>query len=147
MSASKPFWEHVPLAEMTDEQWESLCDGCGKCCLHKLEDEDDGEVYYTNIACRYMNDNCLCDDYQQRSQLVPECLTLKPEKIASFHWLPKSCSYRLLTEQQPLPSWHHLITGSKDTIHEMGQSVKNKVLSETAIDPDDYQEHVIHWID
>jgi len=150
MSADKvrPFWESKQLHELNQEQWESLCDGCGKCCLHKLEDEDDGEVYYTNVACRLLNiDSCRCSDYSNRLDKVPGCLSLKASDVAKFEWLPSSCAYRLLSEGQSLPDWHPLITGDANIMHRGGMSVSRKVVSEETVHEDDHEEHVIHWID
>lgn len=142
-----PFWKNKTFAEMTSEEWESLCDGCAKCCLHKLEDEDTGEVYYTDIACAYLNtETCTCKDYTKRLENVPECLKLRPEDIKEFHWLPSSCSYRLLAEGQDLPEWHHLISCSRETIHEQGLSVYGKVISETNVNEEDHEDRIIHWV-
>ncbi len=133
---------------MDQEQWEALCDGCGKCCLHKLEDEDDGEVYYTDVACQLLNvDSCRCTDYPNRLEKVPGCLLLKPEDVKQFQWLPSSCSYRLMAENKPLPLWHPLLSGDNKMMHRAGMSVSRKVVSEKSVNEDDYQEHVIHWVD
>ncbi|MCR8921740.1 YcgN family cysteine cluster protein [Dasania sp. GY-MA-18] len=147
MTAVKPFWETVPLAEMSREQWESLCDGCAKCCLHKLEDEDDGQVYYTKVVCRYMDDDCRCTEYQRRNELVPNCVWLRPEDVESFHWLPSTCAYRLVYEGQPLPQWHPLVSGNAESVHEAGVSIKGRALSEEFVHPDGYEEHIIHWVE
>ena len=147
MTAVKPFWETVPLAEMSREQWESLCDGCAKCCLHKLEDEDDGQVYYTKVVCRYMDDDCRCTEYQRRNELVPNCVWLRPEDVESFHWLPSTCAYRLVYEGQPLPQWHPLISGNDESVHQAGVSIKGRALSEEFVHPDGYEEHIIHWVE
>ncbi|MCK5882037.1 MAG: YcgN family cysteine cluster protein, partial [Sinobacterium sp.] len=104
---------------MSTSQWESLCDGCSKCCLIKLEDEDSGQVAYTNVVCQYMNEeNCQCSEYQTRSELVPNCVWLKPEMVEEFFWLPDSCAYRLISEGKDLPYWHHLKSGSRESIHQ-----------------------------
>ncbi|NRA41133.1 MAG: YcgN family cysteine cluster protein [Pseudomonadales bacterium] len=145
---SLPFWQQKSLQQMTQEEWESLCDGCAKCCLIKLQDEDTDQVAYTNVVCRYMDqDNCQCTEYQQRNQLVPHCVWLKPEMVDQFFWLPDSCAYRLVAEGKPLPSWHHLISGSRNTVHQSGNSVKDKVLNEAFIAEDDLQEYIIHWVE
>jgi uncharacterized protein len=143
-----PFWQTKTFSQMNTEEWESLCDGCAKCCLHKLEDEDTGEVYYTDIACRYLDEkSCRCKDYRQRQVLVPECLQLRPEDVKEYYWLPATCSYRLLAEGQGLPAWHHLISGKPELIHQLGFSVQAKTVSEKDVQPDDYEEHVIHWVE
>ena len=142
------FWQQKSLAEMTAEEWESLCDGCAKCCLQKLEDEDTGEVFYTKVVCRYLDEsNCRCQHYQQRQRLVPTCVWLRPEDVEHFHWLPTTCAYRLIHEGKPLPEWHHLISGSRETVHEQGVSVKGRVLNETYVHPDGLEEHIIRWVE
>lgn len=142
------FWQHTPLSDMSRSEWESLCDGCGKCCLHKLEDEDTGEVYYTQVACRLLDlATCQCSDYSNRLQRVPECLNLRPADLNDYSWLPGSCAYRLVAEGKPLPEWHHLISGDKDTIHQRSKSVKGKVLSEADVAEADMEEHIVHWVE
>lgn len=147
MAAVKHFWEHIPLQEMTQAQWESLCDGCGKCCLHKLQDEFTGVVYYTDIACQYLNRQCGCDVYDNRAKKVSDCITLRPEDVESFFWLPASCSYRLVYEGKSLPRWHHLISGDRQAVHAENASVSGKVKSELSIAEEDYEDHIIRWID
>ena len=141
------FWEQKSLTELDPQEWESLCDGCAKCCLHKLEDEDSGEVFYTKVVCRYMDEQCRCTEYQQRNVLVPNCVWLKPEDVAEFHWLPQTCAYRLVAEGKPLPDWHHLISGDTNTVHEAGISIKGRALSEDYVHPDGFEEHIIHWVE
>lgn len=141
------FWEQKSLAEMDQQEWESLCDGCAKCCLHKLEDEDSGEVFYTKVVCRYMDEQCRCTEYQQRNVLVPNCVWLKPEDVAEFHWLPQTCAYRLVAQGKPLPDWHHLVSGDANTVHEAGVSIKGRALSEDYVHPDGFEEHIIHWVE
>lgn len=142
------FWERKSLAQMSPDEWESLCDGCGKCCLHKLEDEDSGEVYYTDIACRYLAaSDCRCQAYQARQQKVPDCLVLTPERLNEFHWLPDTCAYRLLAQNNPLPNWHPLITGDPRTVHSAGISAAGRIYSEARVPEQDWQEHVICWAD
>lgn len=123
-----PFWIAKSLAQMTSEEWESLCDGCGRCCLIKMEDEDSGQYYYTDVACTLFDgENCTCKDYTNRDVIVPDCVRLTPENAGSFGWMPPSCAYRLLSEGQPLPEWHPLVTGRKESVMEAGASVKGRI--------------------
>lgn len=146
--AQQPFWQRKRLAEMDAAEWESLCDGCGKCCLHKLEDEDTGEVYYTGVACQLLDThNCHCTDYPNRLARVPDCLQLTPEGIGEFHWLPDTCAYRLLAEGQSLPDWHPLVTGDPASVHRAGISVSDRVIPERDVDPDELEEYIVHWIE
>lgn len=139
------FWEEIALTEMDATQWESLCDGCGKCCLHKLEDEDTGEVFVCNVACRLLNlDTCQCQDYENRKQLVPDCTVLTPQRIEEFHWLPETCAYRLLAEGKSLFDWHPLISGDPATVRSAGISVCGRVMSE--LEADDLQQHITDWV-
>lgn len=129
---------------MSRSEWESLCDGCARCCLHKLEDEDDGEVYYTDIHCRYMKrDDCSCTVYQTRNQKVPECIWLTPEQAASFKWLPDTCAYRLLAEGKDLYDWHPLISGDPDSVHKADISIKNKGIPDDQVAEDEWQDRII----
>lgn len=147
MIAQIPFWQRKRLEEMTSAEWESLCDGCGKCCLAKLEDEDTGEVYYTELVCRYMDqDSCGCTVYSERLQKVPACTVLTPETLGDYHWLPFTCAYRTLAEGRPLADWHPLRSGDPQTVHEAGVSVRHRVISEAEVAEEDWQEHIIHWI-
>ncbi len=142
------FWQKKPLNELTREEWESLCDGCAKCCLHKLEDEETDEVFYTKVVCRYMDaKNCRCTVYEKRTDLVPNCVRLQPDDVPVFHWLPSTCAYRLVAEGKPLEWWHPLISGSKDTVHEAGISIKGRSLSEEFVHPDGWDEHIITWVE
>ena len=138
------FWEEKALTELSAEQWESLCDGCGKCCVHKLEDEDNGEVFVCNVACRLLDvDTCQCRDYAHRKQIVPDCTVLTPQRIDEFHWLPQTCAYRLLAEGRPLFDWHPLISGDADSVHAAGISVGGRVISEE--EADDLRQHITDW--
>ena len=131
----KNYWEYKKLSEMSQTEWEQLCDGCAKCCLHKLEDEDTGEIYGTNVVCQYLNqETCQCNDYMNRSVLVPDCITLTSQNLEMVYFMPSSCSYRLLAEGKPLPQWHPLLTGNKDSTHDSGNSVRDKVISELEVD-------------
>ncbi|MCX2973477.1 YcgN family cysteine cluster protein [Halieaceae bacterium IMCC8485] len=140
------WWNELSLAQLDNEQWEALCDGCAKCCLHKLEDEDSGEVFYTRVRCQYLlEDTCRCSDYPQRSVMVPNCIRLEKESVASLDWLPATCAYRLRSHGQPLPVWHYLVSGSPDTVHQEGVSIRGKALSDEYVHPDGYDEHIITW--
>lgn len=143
-----PFWESKALAEMSREEWESLCDGCGRCCLIKLEDEDDGEIYFTDVACRLLEtDTCRCGNYRGRLRLVPDCVQLSADSVGDISWLPSTCAYRLVNEGRPLYPWHPLISGRAESVHEAGVSVAGRVLSETEVSEQDLEEHVICWVD
>lgn len=142
------FWERKSLAELSTEEWESLCDGCGKCCLHKLEDEDTQEVHYTCVACRYLDhDRGGCQQYDQRLALVPECIDLKPSDVEQFHWLPQTCAYRLVSEGRPLFDWHPLISGSDESVHRAGISVKGRVYAEDQVNEEDLEDYIVHWVE
>lgn len=144
MSDMDRFWETTPLTEMSAEQWESLCDGCGKCCLHKVEDEDSGQVYVCNVACRLLDlETCRCGDYEHRKQRVPDCTVLTLERLEEFHWLPQTCAYRLLAENKPLADWHPLLSGDAQTVHAAGISVCGRVISEDQAD--DLELHITDW--
>ena len=128
------FGEDTDLATLTTEQWESLCDGCGKCCLHKLEDEETGELFYTNVACQLLDLNTgRCSHYAERWRWIPDCLTLTPAEVSSINWLPSTCAYRLLAHGRPLPDWHPLRTGDPQSTHQAGMSVCGWALSETEV--------------
>ena len=141
------FWEEKSLAEMTRDEWESLCDGCARCCLHKLEDEDTGEVFYTDVVCQYLEQSsCRCQEYQQRNILVPNCVWLKPEDVEAFHWLPNTCAYRLVAEGQPLAPWHPLISGRRSSVLEAGIAMTRRCISETRVAEEDFEDRIIHWV-
>lgn len=139
------FWERKPLSRMSQQEWEALCDGCGKCCLNKLEDEDTGEVALTRIACRLLDDDtCRCGHYENRHQFVPDCIVLRPGNLDTHaYWMPDTCAYRLLWQGNPLPDWHPLITGSAQSVHDAGISVRGITLSEFDIPEEDWEEHII----
>jgi uncharacterized cysteine cluster protein YcgN (CxxCxxCC family) len=129
---------------MSKPEWESLCDGCARCCLHKLEDEDTDEVYYTDVHCRYMDKNdCSCTVYQTRNEKVPECIWLTPEQAHSFHWLPDTCAYRLVAEGKPLYDWHPLISGDPDSVHKSGISLQGKGIPDDKIPEEEWQSRII----
>jgi uncharacterized protein len=140
------FWQTKTLAEMTHKEWESLCDGCGKCCLHKLEDDDTGEIYYTNVACRLFNLNtCRCTNYSERTRLVPECIDLKQREISEFNWLPSTCAYRLIAEGKELADWHPLISGKSSSVVDAGVSIRSFAVAEAQAQ--DLEDHVIEWLE
>lgn len=139
---SNRFWEDTPLAKLDRAQWEALCDGCGKCCINKVEDADTGHIYPTNVACRLLDlETARCSDYRKRRIYVPDCLRLTAGKVDDYPWLPDTCAYVLRAEGKPLPDWHYLISGNRDTIHEAGMSVKDRVISE--IDAGELENHII----
>ncbi len=147
-SEHKPFWQAKNLNEMSQPEWEALCDGCAKCCLIKLEDEDSGEVFYTKVVCQLLDTEfCRCTQYQQRHELVPSCVWMKPELVDEFKWLPVTCAYRLIAEGKPLSPWHPLVSGDDNSVHDAGISVKGRVLSEQYVHPDGLEEHIIHWVE
>ncbi len=140
----KPFWMRKSLEKMTPAEWEALCDGCARCCLLKLEDEDTREVYYTGVVCRLLDiDTCRCKDYDHRMQEVPTCVVLSPERVRSLTWLPKTCAYRLLAEGKNLPGWHPLVSGNPQTVHWAGISVRDRTLSEEEIDIQKLEDYII----
>lgn len=142
------WWNTLPLAELDPQQWEALCDGCARCCLHKLEDEDSGEIFYTGIRCRYLDEqSCRCQDYRHRSLLVPQCIHLSPDNCGSLEWLPSTCAYRLRANQQPLPAWHPLVSGDPQSVHAAGISVRGRAISDEFVHPDGYDEHIVHWVE
>ncbi len=148
LDSPQPFWENTKLQDMSESQWEMLCDGCAKCCLIKLEDEGTGEVVYTKVVCRLLEmDSCQCTQYQQRHELVPNCVWLKPHHLQEFIWLPVTCAYRLLSEKEPLPDWHPLVSGDPNAVVEAGVSIKGRVLSEEYVHPDGLDEHIINWVE
>jgi uncharacterized cysteine cluster protein YcgN (CxxCxxCC family) len=139
------FWERKRLNEMTDAEWESLCDRCGKCCLVKLEDEDSGEIAITKVACKLIDLNSrLCSDYSRRCQRIADCIDLKQHDFAEFKWLPATCAYRLLANGRPLPAWHPLLTGTFQSVMDAGEAISGfAVLESKAVDPED---HIIEWL-
>lgn len=143
---SKPFWKQKPLHRMSDEEWESLCDGCGKCCLFKLKKNKAEKVQYTSVSCRFLCPRtCRCTSYKKRKKLVPTCMILTPARVEEFSWLPKTCAYRLVYEGKDLPHWHHLVSGDPGMIHRLGVSVKGKVISEKQINLLQLYRYVVNW--
>lgn len=139
------YWETVPMDKLTRPEWEALCDGCGKCCLNKLEDEDTGEVALTRVACRLLdNETCLCAQYPIRHQFVPECIVLTPKTLKdNMYWLPQTCGYRLIAEGRALYPWHPLISGDPDSPHKAGVTMQGRTVPEFDVDEDDWEDHII----
>ncbi|MEM7320048.1 MAG: YcgN family cysteine cluster protein [Pseudomonadota bacterium] len=139
------YWERKPLKSLSEREWEALCDGCGKCCLNKLEEENSGEVFLTRVACRLLDDQtCQCAQYDIRHQFVPDCIVMRPDNLDSHaYWMPRTCAYRLLWEGKPLYDWHPLISGTQDSVHEAGVSVRGMTISEFDTSQDDWEDHII----
>ncbi|WP_370400613.1 YcgN family cysteine cluster protein [Sulfitobacter sp. JB4-11] len=139
------FWEKKTLAKMSPKEWEALCDGCGKCCLNKLEDEDTGKVALTRVACRLLDDaTCRCVHYEQRHHFVPDCIVLRPDNLDSHaYWMPETCAYRLLWQGNPLPDWHPLVSGDPDSVHRAGISVRGHTVSEFDTPFEEWEDHII----
>jgi len=138
----QPFWQTKRLGQMNDAEWESLCDGCGQCCLNKLQDADTDEIYFTNVACNQLNiKTCQCRSYERRFELEENCIKLTRENLTSFEWLPRTCAYRVLGEGKTLPAWHPLIAGSKKAMHAQRISVRFIAVRESEVR--DWEEHII----
>ena len=139
------FWEKKPLQKMSPREWEALCDGCGKCCLNKLEDDDTGEVALTRVACRLLDDqSCQCAHYENRHSFIPECIVLKPENLDTHaYWMPRTCAYRLLWDGKALPEWHPLLTGDPDSVHRAGVSVRGMTVSEFDTPLEEWEDYLI----
>lgn len=142
-----PFWKRKKLSEMTDREWESLCDGCGRCCLNKLIDEDTAETAFTDVGCRLLDEEtCRCKDYRNRQRQVPDCVRLTWRNVRRLSWLPPTCAYRLVANGQDLPWWHPLVSGSPDTVHEAGVSVRGRVAASEEDVPDDkFVDYIVRW--
>ena len=142
------FWEHTPLADLSRQEWELLCDGCARCCLLKMEDEESGQLYYTRIACQYLDlETCRCSVYQERTIRVPTCHRLTADNLDQVYFMPRTCAYRLLAEGKPLPWWHPLVAGDRAQMQQAGIALQGRVLSERYVHPDGWDEHVIDWVD
>ena len=141
------FWKNYTLEQLNRAEWEALCDGCGLCCLIKLEDEDSSEVAYTKVACKLLDCSTEhCSDYPNRLNYVPDCIQLSPEKLEQISWLPTSCAYRRLSENKPLPSWHYLNTGSRENVIKARKSVAGRCVSEQDINEDDIEDYIVRWV-
>jgi uncharacterized cysteine cluster protein YcgN (CxxCxxCC family) len=144
MADDLPFWKTTKLGQMSRAQWESLCDGCGKCCLNKLIDDDTEELFFTNVACRQLDlRNCRCKDYTHRHDVVPDCIKLTPRNLAKINWLPETCAYRLIRDGKDLPWWHPLVSGDPTTVHRAGISVRGRAVTETKAGP--LEDHIVDW--
>jgi len=131
---------------LAPSEWESLCDGCGKCCCIRLEDEETAQIYITDVACKlFDSQSCQCTDYTNRSKKVPDCVSLTPDNVAALKWMPRTCSYRLISEGKDLPEYHHLVSGSRQTIHEVGMSVQDAVTSEIFVSEDEQITRIVIW--
>jgi uncharacterized cysteine cluster protein YcgN (CxxCxxCC family) len=141
------FWKTKSLEEMSDAEWESLCDGCARCCLEKLEDEDTGKIYFTHVSCKLLDAGlCACKDYSHRSELVSDCVRLTPSNVRTLNWLPPSCAYRMVAEGRDLYWWHPLVSGDPDTVHQAGVSVRGRVQgTENEIADEDLEDHIVRW--
>jgi len=147
MADDAPFWRRKTLAEMNTAEWESLCDGCGRCCLNKLEDEDTGRIYYTDVGCRLLDaEKCRCRNYGNRSSEVDDCVRLTPDNVTTISWLPPTCAYRLLGEGRDLYWWHPLVSGDADSVHAAGISVRGRVAAlEDRVPDEDLEDHIVAW--
>ena len=143
----RPFWETKTLAEMSEEEWESLCDGCARCCTLKLDDEA-GNVFFTNVVCRLLDkEACRCKHYPERHALVSDCVEMNAGNVGKLNFLPTSCAYRRIAEGRGLAWWHPLVSGSPDTVHEAGISVRGKVISEAGVHSDDLENYIVRWVE
>ncbi len=142
------FWKNRPLDDLNTQEWEALCDGCGRCCLVKLEDYDSDEVFFTSIACELLDtETCRCRDYSQRFKKIEDCIQLNVNNIESINWLPSTCAYRLRHEGEPLPEWHPLVSGDPISVREAGISVSGRIISEDHVHPDSIEEHIVYWVE
>jgi uncharacterized cysteine cluster protein YcgN (CxxCxxCC family) len=145
-AVDEPFWRRKTLAELTGPEWESLCDGCGRCCLNKLEDVETGAIAWTNVACKLLDgESCRCKDYRNRHAKVPDCIALTPEVVPQLSWLPPTCGYRLVAEGRDLYWWHPLVSGDADTVHKAGISVSGRTIPEKGIGTDELEDHIVAW--
>lgn len=141
------FWKNYRLDQLNLAEWEALCDGCGRCCLIKLEDEESAEIAYTKVACKLLNcQTGACLDYANRQQTVPDCIQLTPEKLQHINWLPSSCAYRRVAEGKPLPNWHYLLSGDRDSVIKAKKSVAKRCISESDIDEEQIEDYIVRWV-
>lgn len=139
-----PFWKTKTLAEMTPAEWESLCDGCGRCCLHKLRDDETGALWWTDVSCRLLDgETCRCTDYADRRRRIPDCVQLTPQSLEEIDWLPPGCAYRRVKEGRPLAWWHHLVSGDRETVHKAGISVRGRSINERKAGA--LEHHLVDW--
>ncbi|MEM8564571.1 MAG: YcgN family cysteine cluster protein [Pseudomonadota bacterium] len=142
------WWQTTPLQDLNDEQWEALCDGCAKCCLHKFEDEDNGQILFTRVHCRFLDmESCRCTDYANRSDLEPACIRLSKGTIAQQKGLPTSCAYRMRAEGSTLAYWHPLVSGDPDSVHRAGASIRGRSISAEYVHPDELEAQIVRWVD
>jgi hypothetical protein len=145
-ASREPFWRAKTLAELNEAEWESVCDGCGRCCLNKLEDADTGEIFFTDVACRLFDaGTCRCGDYPNRHTKVADCIPLTPENAGELTWLPPTCGYRLLAEGHDLYWWHPLVSGDPQSVHAAGISVRDRVFSEIDVPDTELEDHIVEW--
>ncbi|GAB3313914.1 YcgN family cysteine cluster protein [Haliea atlantica] len=142
------WWDSLPLEALDQQQWEALCDGCGRCCLHKLQDEYSGELFYTRVHCQYLDlAGCRCTVYPTRQRWVPDCVVLDRSRPEEFEWMPGTCAYRLRAHGKPLPAWHPLRTGDPESVRRAGITLDERAISEEHVHPDSLEEHIVHWVD
>ncbi|PHS17522.1 MAG: hypothetical protein COA86_09525 [Kangiella sp.] len=138
------FWETIPFDQLDQKQWESLCDGCGQCCAHKLQDDETEEVFLTNVVCQYLDhQTCHCSVYENRHQYVPDCIKITPENAKTLNWIPETCAYRLVANGKPLPEWHPLVVGDRASTKQANMTILNKVISEEDVEMDDLEDYLV----
>lgn len=143
---AEPYWKTKTLEQMSDQEWEALCDGCGLCCLNKLEDWDTGDVVFTSVACKLLDGtSCRCKDYENRKATVPDCIRLTVDMVDEIHWLPPTCAYRLVRDGEDLYWWHYLVSGDRETVHQAGISARDRTISEEEVSVEDYEDYVVDW--
>jgi uncharacterized cysteine cluster protein YcgN (CxxCxxCC family) len=143
---AEPYWRAKRLEEMDAAEWEALCDGCARCCLNKLEEEDSGDIFWTNVACTLLDSGtCRCRDYEDRFAQVPDCVQLTPGNVTELSWLPPTCAYRLVAEGKDLYWWHPLVSGDPESVHAAGISVRGRVVSEEGVAPEELEDFIVDW--